>query len=182
LCMFPQTSPTTQSTSTKPTSTKPFAYAYLFLACARHTPTCACPSCAHARHLPARALPLPARTFCLRAFACLLSLQTVDVGILLRSDIALARVFKGAPMARREHPAKLVTLSNREGKSPLSTVLMTLVRSSGRTAVPLAARPVFFVLRMIRPQPLYLPVSCFCLHAPCYVLPQRASFCPPDTP
>jgi len=42
-----------------PTATKPFVCAYLFLACVRHAPTCACPSCAHARHLHARALPMP---------------------------------------------------------------------------------------------------------------------------
>jgi len=177
LCMFPQTSSTTQSTSTKLTSTKPFACAYLFLACARHTPTCACPSCAHARHLPARALSMPARTFCLRAFACLLSLHTVDVAILLRSDIALARVFTGAPMAPCEHRAKLATVSNREGNSPLSTVLMTLGRSSGRTAAPHAARPVFFsspddqtqtplfacILLLSTCTMLYLTSACFIL-------------------
>jgi len=41
---------------------------------------------------------------------CLFSLHTVQVAILLRSDIALARVFKGTPMHKREHPAELVTV------------------------------------------------------------------------
>ena len=41
---------------------------------------------------------------------CLFSLHTVQVAILLRSDIALARVFKGAPMHKREHPAELMTV------------------------------------------------------------------------
>ena len=89
------------------TSTEPFVCAYLFLARARHAPTYACPSCMNARHLPAHALPMPARALCLRMLPCLFSLHTVHVSILLQSDIPLARVFKGAHMHRREHPAEL---------------------------------------------------------------------------
>ena len=59
---------------TKPTSTKLFVCANLFLACARHAPTCACPSRVHVRQLPARALPMLARAFSLRVFAMLVFL------------------------------------------------------------------------------------------------------------
>jgi len=136
----------TQSAFTKPDSTKPFVCAHLFLACACHAPTCACPSCAHARHLPARALPIPARALCLRVATMLVFLDTVAVGILLWRNISLARLFKGAPMHRRENLAMLATV-------------------------------VISILRVIRPQTLCLSVSCFYLHAPCSVLPQRASYC-----
>jgi len=51
-----------------------------------------------------RALPMTACALCLRVFA-----MPVDVGILLWSDIAVARVFKGALMHRREYPAVLAT-------------------------------------------------------------------------
>jgi hypothetical protein len=42
-----------------------------FRACARHAPSCTCPSCAHAWHLPARAVPMSASACCLRVFAML---------------------------------------------------------------------------------------------------------------
>jgi len=70
LCIVhPQTQLTTQSKSTKPTSTQPFVCAWLFLACACHVPTCACPSCAHAQFLTAPALCMPARAFYLCVLA-----------------------------------------------------------------------------------------------------------------
>ena len=130
------------------------------------------PLCARICSLFARAMPLPSRVFrtrvpgtclhvpcpCLQrapssvctCLPCWFSLHTVDVGILLRSDIALARVFKEAPMHQSEHPADLATV-------------------------------VVFIFKVIRPQTLRLSVSCFCLHDPCSVLPQRASFCPIST-
>jgi len=58
----------------RPTWTKPFVCSYLFLACARRAPTCTCPSCAHSRHLPARALPMNASVSCLRVFVMLIFL------------------------------------------------------------------------------------------------------------
>jgi len=42
--------------------------------CTRHAPACACPSCAHARHLTAPVLPMPAHALCLRVFAMLIFL------------------------------------------------------------------------------------------------------------
>jgi len=55
--------------SQTPTSTTPFVCACAFLLARTIFPTCcACPFCAQARHLPARALPMP-RAFCLHAFA-----------------------------------------------------------------------------------------------------------------
>ena len=48
--------------------------AYLLFACACHAPSCTCPSCAHAQHLPARALLKPASACCLRVFAMLVFL------------------------------------------------------------------------------------------------------------
>jgi len=75
-------------------------------------------------------MPPPARTLrarmpcpclhvpcpCLRVHAVcacvpyLFSLHNVDVGIPLRSDIPLARVFQGEPTHQREHPAQLATV------------------------------------------------------------------------
>jgi len=91
---------------------------------------CQSPLCARICSLLARGMSLPARALrarmqgtclhvpcpCLRVrsvcacLSCLFSLYTVDVGKLLRSDIALVRVFKGAPMAQHEHPAELSTV------------------------------------------------------------------------
>jgi len=57
----PQMSPTTNINNT-------LWVCVCFLAFSHHSPTCACPFCAQARHLPARALPKP-HAFCLHAFA-----------------------------------------------------------------------------------------------------------------
>ena len=81
------------------------------------------PLCAHILPLPVRALHARMPCTCLHVpcpclyvrfvcacLPCLFSLHTVDVGILLQSDIPLARVFEGAPMHRREYPAELATV------------------------------------------------------------------------
>jgi len=132
-----------------PTSTKPFVCAYLFLVCARHAPTFACLSYARAWHLPARALPMPAAC---AEFCLHVFAVLVFLAYCRRWYSAAERHCTGQSIQGSAHGP--TQIPGRVGKS------------SG------------FILRVIRPQTLCLSVSCFYLHAPCSVLPQRALFCP----
>jgi len=104
----PQTQPTTQLTLTKPDVDKPL--------CVRVSIPCLRAPCVRAlrARMPGTCMYMPCPCLRVRSVCaclpCLFSLHTVDVGILLRRDIPLVRVFKGAPMHWREHPADLVTV------------------------------------------------------------------------
>jgi len=106
----------------------------------RLAPACACPSCAHTRHLPACALPMPARALCLCVFAMFVFL----------ADSPRA----GYSDAERH--------SNGEGVE-CSTYTPTKTPGSFGNSSGV-------ILRVIRTHTLCSPVSCFCLHVPCPVL------------
>jgi len=89
------------------TSTKPFVCAYLFLACARHARAFCARMPGTCVHMPWACLRVRYVCACL---PCLFSLHTVNVGILLRSDIPMAKEFKGAPMHQHEHPVEVATV------------------------------------------------------------------------
>ena len=136
-----------------PTSTKPFVCAYLFLVCARHAPTFACPSSAHAWHLPARALSMPAACaeFCLHVFAVLVFLAYCRRWYSAAEQHCTGQSIQGSANGPTQIPGRVDD-------------------SSG------------FILRVIKPQTLCLSVSCFYLHSPCAVLPQRALLGGSDRP
>ena len=79
--------------------------------CLRASFPCLCVPCAYLRVPFVRACSAPACTclahtcaLCLRVVTMLVFLDTVTVGILLWRNVPLARLFKGAPVHRREHP------------------------------------------------------------------------------
>ena len=78
-----------------------------FVACTRHTPTCACPLCAHAQHLPALALPMPARALCLRVFVMLVFLVNCQHWYSAAEPQSTVKSIQGSSHARTRTPSRV---------------------------------------------------------------------------
>jgi len=137
------------------------------------------PLCARVFSLLAHAMPLPARALLRVCCACaclprLFSVHTVDVGILLQRHSTGESIQRSA--GRAASGGALASELPRATRRNFPLFFIKPTRTPGRVGDSCDV-----ILRVIRPQTLRLSMSCFCLHVPCPVLPERASFFPNPT-